>query len=244
LERRPGTVLGNIGPNGAAKTTLIDTVTGLTRGYSGSISLDGEAIDGWSAVRRSRAGIGRSLQSLELFGDLTVRDNLRAAADQRDLRAYVTDLVWPKSAPLSPAAVAAVREFKLENDLDRRPNELSYGRRRLVAIARAMAAEPSILLLDEPGAGLDELERVELGQIVRRLATDFGIAVLLVEHDVNLVMSVCDRILVLDFGKPIAEGTPAEVRHNPAVLTAFLGTPDDDSDPTPPNPTSVGSVAR
>lgn len=226
LTLEPGKVLGLIGPNGAGKTTLIDVITGLTRAYTGSVTLDGESIDDWSAVKRARRGLGRSLQSLELFEDLTVRDNLRAACDRRDVGAYLTDLVWPRTQPLSAAAMAAVREFSLDADLDRRPSELPYGRRRLVAIARAMAAQPSVLLLDEPGAGLDEAERAELGDIVRRLATEFGVAVLLVEHDVNLVMRICDPIVVLDFGQPIATGAPEQVRNDPAVITAFLGTPE------------------
>jgi sulfate-transporting ATPase len=174
----------------------------------------------------------RSFQSLELFEDMTVRDNLRTASDRRDPLAYVTDLVRPGDPPLSPAAVAAVHEFGLEGDLDRRPGELSFGRRRLVGIARAVATGPSVLFLDEPAAGLDDAETRELGELIQRLARDWGIAILLVEHDVSLVLGVCDRIMALDFGQTIAVGTPEEIRTDPAVVAAYLGQPEAVVSPT------------
>jgi sulfate-transporting ATPase len=226
----PGEVVGLIGPNGAGKSTLIDAVTGFVRPSSGTVSLDGKPIGSLSARRRAQAGIGRSFQSLELFEDMTVRDNLRTASEPRDRRAYLTDLVRPGDPPLSPTAVAAIREFGLEDDLDRRPGELPHGRRRLVGIARAIAAAPSVLLLDEPAAGLDDHETAELGNLIRRLARDWGLAVLLVEHDVGLVLRVCDRIVVLDFGRIIAQGLPEEIRVDPVVVAAYLGV-DPDRDP-------------
>jgi ABC-type branched-subunit amino acid transport system ATPase component len=224
----PGEVVGLIGPNGAGKTTLIDVVTGFTKAQRGHVAIEGRAVDRWSPRRRARAGIGRSFQSLELFEDMTVRDNLRTASDRRDTLAYVTDLAWPRNPGLPGAAVAAVREFGLDADLDRMPAELPYGRRRLVGIARAVASEPSILMLDEPAAGLDERESRELGELVRRLAKEWGLGILLVEHDVALVMSVCDRIVALDFGCVIAEGTPEEIRGSAEVVAAYLGEPADD----------------
>jgi len=224
LTLKPGEVVGLIGPNGAGKTTFIDAVTGFNRA-TGEITLDGTRIDRWGPRRRSRAGIGRSFQTLELFESLTVRENLRVASESRDLIAYLTDLVRPGKAPLAPAAIVALREFGLETDLDRRPEELPYGRRRLVAIARAVAGAPSVLLLDEPAAGLDDGETAELGRLVRRLADEWGLAVLLVEHDVALVLDVSDRVVVLDKGEQLAEGTPAEIRSNAAVVQAYLGEP-------------------
>jgi ABC-type branched-subunit amino acid transport system ATPase component/branched-subunit amino acid ABC-type transport system permease component len=221
---RPGEVVGLIGPNGAGKTTCIDAATGFVRS-TGEIRLDGVRVDRWSPRRRAAAGIGRSFQTLELFESLTVLENLRVASEPRDLHAYFTDLLWPRRAELAPTAVAAVREFGLEPDLDRRPDELPYGRRRLVAIARAVAAEPSVLFLDEPAAGLSDDETRELGGLIRRLARDWGLAILLVEHDVALVLDVCDRVVVLDDGRHLAEGTPDEVRHSPAVVAAYLGEP-------------------
>jgi ABC-type branched-subunit amino acid transport system ATPase component len=220
---KPGKILGLIGPNGAGKTTLIDAVTGFTRHAGGSIHLDGGDIGRWSAVRRARAGMGRSFQSLELFEDSTVLDNLRAASDPRDTLSYVRDIVRPINPPLSAAAASAIREFRLEDDLDRVVEDLPYGRRRLLAIARAVAATPSILLLDEPAAGLGDIESAELAHLVRRLADDWGIGVLLVEHDMNFVMSVCDELVVLDFGRQIAEGAPETVRNDPSVIAAYLG---------------------
>jgi ABC-type branched-subunit amino acid transport system ATPase component/ABC-type branched-subunit amino acid transport system permease subunit len=223
LTVEPGSVVGLIGPNGAGKTTLIDAVTGLVRTQAGTTMLAGTPLRRGNATARARRGIGRSFQSLELFEDMTVRDNLRTACDPRDRRAYLTDLVCPRQTPLSSLAWAAVREFGLTDDLDRLPQDLPFGRRRLVGIARAVATGPSVLLLDEPAAGLDDSETRELGDLVRRLAATWGLAVLLVEHDVGMVLATCDRIVALDFGRVIAEGTPDEIRADLGVVTAYLG---------------------
>jgi ABC-type branched-subunit amino acid transport system ATPase component len=154
-----------------------------------------------------------------------VKENLLVACDQQDARRYGTDLVLPGKAELSSVAVAAIREFGLETDLDAFPDSLPYGRRRIVAIARAVAASPAVLLLDEPAAGLTSVESEELGRLVRWLAHDVGLAVLLIEHDVGLVLSTCDRVAVLDFGRLIAVGSPDEVATNPTVVSAYLGAP-------------------
>jgi sulfate-transporting ATPase len=220
---RPGRVTGLIGPNGAGKTTFIDAVTGFTRPSEGTLLLNGEEINDWSVVKRARRGVSRSFQSLELFEDSTVLDNLRVASDPRDFMSYIRDLVWPVTPPLPGHVVAAINEFGLEDDLDREVQELSYAKRRLLAIARAVAIGPSVLLLDEPAAGLGDVETGELATLVRRLADDWGMSVLLIEHDMNFVMSVCDDIVVLDFGQKISEGTPDIVRNDPAVVAAYLG---------------------
>jgi ABC-type branched-subunit amino acid transport system ATPase component/branched-subunit amino acid ABC-type transport system permease component len=219
----PGRITGLIGPNGAGKTSVIDAVTGFTRTAGGSVLLDGHELVGLSATKRARAGLSRSFQSLELFEDATVLDNLRAASDPRDRWSYLRDLVYPVAPPLPGEVVAAIREFRLEDDLLRIVQDLPYGQRRLLAIVRAVATQPSVLLLDEPAAGLSDVETAELARLVRRLADDWGIAILLVEHDMTFVMSVCDDIVVLDFGVPISAGTPQEIRRDPAVIAAYLG---------------------
>jgi sulfate-transporting ATPase len=223
LRVEPGRVVGLIGPNGAGKTTLIDAVTGFTPPSAGSISIDGVDIGRWSASRRARSGLSRSFQSLELFGDATVLDNLRAASDPRDALSYFRDIVYPVTPPLPGQVVAAIHEFELQDDLDRHVQDLPYGERRLLAIARAVATQPSVLLLDEPAAGLGDNETAELAHLVRRLADDWGMGILLVEHDMSFVMSVCDHIVVLDFGRQISEGPPEVVRSDPAVIAAYLG---------------------
>jgi len=222
----PGEVVGLIGPNGAGKTTLIDMITGFTRPQSGSLVLDGKSIDSRSAVERARGGIGRTFQSLELFDELTVADNVRVACDPAGWHSYLRDPIRPRNVPLPAAAHYAVHSFGLADSLDLLPSALSYGERRLLGIARAVAAQPSVLLLDEPAAGLGQEERANLAKLIRSLAEDWNMAVLLVEHDMNLVMEVCDRVVVLDFGRKIAEGAPREVANNADVVRAYLGSAD------------------
>ena len=222
---RPGEVTGLIGPNGAGKTTLLDVMTGFTKQRSGSVLLDGAPIDGWSPERRARAGLGRSWQAVELFEEMTVRENLLVAADRQAWHRYLVDLLRPGRPTPSVAMNEVIEEFDLAQHLDARPSSLPQGTSRLVGIARAMSTEPSMLLLDEPAAGLDAAESVELGQAIRNVAASRGIGILIIEHDVSLLLSICDRIVVLDFGRKIAEGTPDEVATNPDVIRAYLGEP-------------------
>ncbi len=228
FEVNPGEVVGLIGPNGAGKTTIIDAVTGFVKPASGSIELGGTTIDTWGASKRAAAGLRRSFQSLELFEDISVEDNIRSGEDVGSALSWFKDLFWPREPDLSSTAVAAIREFDLEQSLGNLPGELPYGRRRLVGIARAVASGPSVIMLDEPAAGLDEVESRELARLIRRLADERKMGVLLVEHDVGLVMSTCDRIVVIDFGRVIASGTPAEIREHPEVRRAYLGDADAD----------------
>jgi sulfate-transporting ATPase len=221
LVASPGKVLGIIGPNGAGKTTLIDAISGFV-GSRGTLALDGVPLQDLPAAARSRLGVTRSFQSLELFEDVSVRENLAIAGDVKPQRPGTRATVQG----LTPGAVAAVREFGLESELDTRARDLPYGRRRLVAIARALANSPSVVMLDEPAAGLDANERAELAGLIGRLASEWGIGFVVIEHNMDFVMSLCSRIIVLDFGQQIADGTPEEIRSNPAVVEAYLGTSD------------------
>lgn len=219
----PGTVTGLIGPNGAGKTSLIDAVSGFTSS-TGSVMLDVQDISRLNASGRARSGLSRSFQGLELFNDATVYENLSVAADPQDRWSYIRDLVRPKNPLFTGPVVRAITQFDLEHDLHRDVKDLSYGKRRLLAIARAVAMVPSVLLLDEPAAGLSEAESQNLARLVRGLAVEWGMAILVVEHDLNFVMGVCDQVLVLDFGKLISSGSPTEVQSDPEVIRAYLGT--------------------
>lgn len=221
----PGTVVGLIGPNGAGKSTLIDVLCGFQPPTHGGVAVDGRAIDRLSASQRARIGLSRSFQSLELFEDMSVLDNLRTAADLCPPTRYLRDLAWPRRVPLGATASAAIEDFRLGAMLDKRPSQLDYARRRLTAIARALASDPAVVFLDEPAAGLDAGERAELRHLLRRVADDWGIGVLVVEHDVEFVFTVCDEIVALDFGRVIARGAPSEVRDDERLVEAFLGAP-------------------
>jgi sulfate-transporting ATPase len=222
LELRSGEILGLIGPNGSGKTTLIDGVTGYVKA-SGTVEIGSVRADKLRASDRARAGVTRSFQSLELFDDVTVEENLRAAADRQDRMGYVTALLPARKRPMPDAVRSVVEEFELGAVLNKLPRELSYGQRRLIAIARAVATSPAFLLLDEPAAGLGSHETAELSHLVTRLARDWNIGVLLVEHDMSMVLGICDRVAVLEFGEKIAEGAPDVVRRNPLVVAAYLG---------------------
>jgi sulfate-transporting ATPase len=229
---RPGRVHGLIGPNGAGKTTLIDAVTGFINPDQGTIRLGDVEIGSWSTRRRAQAGIARSFQSGELFADLTVLENIAVGCDSRAWTRYVTDLVMPRTISLSPAALMAVEDFQLAPLFDMKPAALSFGQRRTVAIARAIAGQPSVLLLDEPASGLDEQESAELAALIRSLADDWGIAVLLVEHNLDLVLSVCDEVTVMESGvELLAAAAPAEVRRHPDVLVAYIGVRPEPEEP-------------
>jgi branched-subunit amino acid ABC-type transport system permease component/ABC-type branched-subunit amino acid transport system ATPase component len=229
LRVEPGQVVGLIGPNGAGKTTFVDAVTGYLPDVQGSVWLAGRSLDRMSAYRRARLGLRRSFQSVELFDDLTIRENLGAATDRHSFGPYVTDLVAPHTPPLSAAAIAAIRHFGLTGELDHLPAQLPFAARRLAGIARSVAAEPSILLLDEPASGLDERESAELGHLIVALAREWGMGVLLIEHDVDLVMRICDRVNVLVAGEIVAEGPPSKIRDDAIVREAYLGIPANDA---------------
>lgn len=205
-----GQVTGLIGPNGAGKTTLFNVVSGIQVPTSGTVSIDGVDVTHIAPHRRARLGLARTFQRLELFGSLSVRDNVRVAAELArlpDVRTWVDSIV---------------ERVGLGEIADRTAGDLPTGSARLVEIARALATRPRLLLLDEPASGLDEAETENLRALLRSLASE-GLGILLVEHDVGLVMHVCDSIYVLDLGLIIAHGTPTEIKENPHVLSAYLG---------------------
>jgi len=237
----PGEVVGLIGPNGAGKTTLLDVISGFTRQQSGVVLLDGVDVSRWTPERRARGGIARSWQSVELFEELTVRDNLRVAEDTRARRQYLRDLVVPDRRSLSAFAESVVDDLGLRDVIDERPATLPHGVIKLVGIARTIISGPAVVLLDEPAAGLDDRERKEVAALIRQIADHHGIGVVVVEHDMALILNTCDRIVVLDFGGKIADGTPGEVRSDDRVVKAYLGEPTDAAAPT--GSAAVGSPA-
>ena len=215
-----GELVALIGPNGAGKTTFIDAITGFVR-YTGRAELDGKDLEGMAPHERARRGLARTWQSTELFDDLSVRENLTVAAHRPSFLALVGDLIGKRIGE-SAAAEQALELLDLGSIADATPDHLTQGQRKLVGVARAIAMQPRLLCLDEPAAGLDTRESGDLGQRLRKIA-DAGTATLLIDHDMGLVMTICDRITVLEFGKVIAAGSPDEVRRDPRVVKAYLG---------------------
>jgi ABC-type branched-subunit amino acid transport system ATPase component/branched-subunit amino acid ABC-type transport system permease component len=226
IDIEPGEIHGLIGPNGAGKTTLIDAITGFTRPYSGKLWIGTKEMTGHSPQGRARDGIARSFQSLELFTDLTVAENLVVAEEKVGVWHGLTDLVAPRRAKVSAVAQQVLREFDLLEYANAKPDTISFGHRKLVAIARALVTMPSVLLLDEPAAGLGDREADHLAGLIRKVAKEWGMGVLLVEHKVDIVMALSDRVTVLNNGEVLVSGPPDEVRTNPEVLDAYLGTRD------------------
>ena len=223
----PGKVLGIIGPNGAGKTTLIDAVSGFVPS-TGRVTLDGKRVEHMRPHRRAAAGLARSFQSVELFNELSIMENLSVAGEAAAHMALVSGLVKPRRCQLSRQAEIAVEQLGLGPELSRRPDELSFATRRLIGIGRCLAMSPSVLLLDEPAAGLSADEIDEMTSLVRSLAVSWGIAVVIVEHHLEMIMSICDQVLVLAEGAQIAIGTPQQVRQHAAVRAAYLGDAYDD----------------
>lgn len=212
LSVEAGEICGLIGPNGAGKTTTFNVITGLQAPTRGRIRLDGQDITSLSAHKRARSGIARTFQRLELFGSLTVRDNVRTAAELN--RTVVR--------PAGDVADELLERVGLTGVDNQRADALSTGSARLLELARALACTPRVLLLDEPASGLDEGETDRFADLLIELARD-GLAILIVEHDVPLVMRMCDHLTVLNFGEVLASGTPKEIQKNQAVLDAYLG---------------------
>jgi ABC-type branched-subunit amino acid transport system ATPase component len=216
----PGEILGLIGPNGAGKTTIVNALTGFQRPTAGRIELEGVDVTNWSANRLARNGVCRTFQAVRLFPELTVLENVQMGAVG----------VGASHREAARRTEALVELMQLETVADRPASAIPHGQERRVGIARALATEPKFLLLDEPGAGLNEGESTDLVASLRRIRTEFGCALAVIEHDMGLIMRLCERIQVMDYGKTIAIGTPTEVARDPAVLEAYLGSkgkPDD-----------------
>jgi branched-chain amino acid transport system ATP-binding protein len=219
LRAEAGRITGLIGPNGAGKTTLFNVITGLLTPSSGRVALDGRDITKLPPYKRARRGIARTFQRLELFSVLTVRENIAVAAE--------THRGWARES--AGATIDEIIErIGLGACADERVDSLPTGQARLVELGRSLATRPSVLLLDEPASGQTDSETERFASLLRDLSRE-GMTILLVEHDMQLVMSVCDAICVLDFGRIIADGSPDEIRTNDAVLAAYLGTKKADS---------------
>jgi len=220
LDVPDGSITGLIGPNGAGKTTLFDVITGTRKPSRGEVTFNDRELKGVSPYRRSRLGLGRTFQRLELFGTLTVRENVRVAASVGRRRARAAGM---EHASVDEVTDGLLQRVHLDAVAEARADTLPTGTGRLVELARALAIHPTTLLLDEPASGQNPEETNRFGDILRTLSAD-GLAILLVEHDMDLVMSVCDTVFVLVQGSILCSGTPSEVQRNPAVAEAYLGS--------------------
>ncbi|MFC2768894.1 MAG: ABC transporter ATP-binding protein [Mitsuokella sp.] len=228
LHLNKGELVGLIGPNGAGKTTAFNMLTGVYRPTTGSITFAGKSIVGLPPYEVTQRGIARTFQNIRLFSELTVLENVKIAFHFHVKYGLIEAVLrvgryFREEQEIEEEAMELLRIFHLEDKADEVAKNLPYGAQRRLEIARALAAKPKLLLLDEPAAGMNPQETHELMEMIRWIRREFALTILLIEHDMSLVMGICERIYVLEYGEILAEGTPKEIKANPEVIRAYLG---------------------
>lgn len=228
LKIEKGQLYGLIGPNGAGKTTVFNLLTGVYKPTAGTFYLDGVNLTGKSPIEINKAGIARTFQNIRLFGQLTVLDNVKAGLHNNYKYSTIEGIFklpsyWKKEKEMNEKAMELLKVFDLDKEADFLASNLPYGKQRKLEIARALATQPKLLLLDEPAAGMNPNETEELMDTIRFIRKEFDISVLLIEHDMRLVSGICEEVTVLNFGQELASGETSKVLNDPRVITAYLG---------------------